>query len=65
MLLGDEAITGGGGRGDQPAYEELNEFNYGPSNVYDGQLYSACYRIINRCNTLLTYATGRFPCKEN
>ncbi|HUW93826.1 MAG TPA: RagB/SusD family nutrient uptake outer membrane protein [Bacteroidales bacterium] len=64
MVLGDEAITGGGGRGDQPGYEELNEFNFGPNNPFMGQVYAGCFRIINRCNTLLTYVTDDSPAKK-
>jgi hypothetical protein len=64
LMLGDEVYTGGGGRGDQPAYEELNEFNFGPNNAYVGQLYSSSYRVINRCNTLLTYVTDDSPSKK-
>lgn len=63
MVLGDEAITGGGGRGDQPGYEELNEFNFGPNNPFMGQVYAGCFRIINRCNTLIKYTTGDSPAK--
>lgn len=63
MVLGDEVITGGGGRGDQPGYEELNEFNFGPNNPFMGGLYAGCFRIINRCNTLLIYTTNDSPAK--
>lgn len=64
MVLGDEAITGGAARGDQPGYEELNEFNFGPNNPFMGGLYAGCFRIINRCNTVLAYVADDSPAKK-
>ncbi|MBO8131952.1 MAG: RagB/SusD family nutrient uptake outer membrane protein [Candidatus Marinimicrobia bacterium] len=62
--LSDEVITGGGGRGDQPGYEELNEYRFGPNNPFVTAVYAGCYRIINRCNTIIHYVEPNTESKK-
>jgi tetratricopeptide (TPR) repeat protein len=52
-LQADELLTGGGGRGDQPAYEEINEFRYGSSNSVITKVFQMSYWGIYRANLVL------------
>lgn len=53
MCLSDDVYAGGGARADQVAYEELNEFTFGPSNmaVYWG--FKLYYRGIYLANKVI------------
>lgn len=53
-LLSDDAIAGGGGRGDNYAGEELDEFRFGPSNYILTNCFSKFYEIIYTANMLIT-----------
>ncbi|UBM62518.1 RagB/SusD family nutrient uptake outer membrane protein [Candidatus Sulfidibacterium hydrothermale] len=52
-LLSDEVYTGGGGRGDQPDYEEINEFRFGASNPVISWLFQFSYQGIYRANLVI------------
>lgn len=52
-LLSDEAYTGGGQRGDQPNYEEINEFRFGPSNPVISWDFQFSYQGIYRTNLVI------------
>jgi starch-binding outer membrane protein, SusD/RagB family len=52
-LQSDEIYTGGGQRGDQSPYEEINEFRYGSSNTVITWLFQTSYWGIYRANLVL------------
>ncbi len=52
-LMSDEAYTGGGQRGDQPNYEEINEFRFGPSNPIISWDFQFSYQGIYRANLVI------------
>ncbi|GET21675.1 membrane protein [Prolixibacter denitrificans] len=52
-LLSDEIYTGGGHRGDQPPYEEINEFRYSSSNPVITWLFQMSYWGIYRANLVI------------
>jgi tetratricopeptide (TPR) repeat protein len=52
-LQADEMFTGGGQRGDQPPYEELNEFRYGSSNSIITWTFQTSYWGVYRANLVI------------
>ncbi len=64
-LLSDEVYTGGGARGDQPPYEELNEFRYGPSNPVISWLFQFSYQGIYRANLVIQNVKPDDPAKKS
>ena len=63
-LMSDEIYTGGGGRGDQAPYEELNEFRFGPSNPVISWLFQFSYQGIYRANLVIQYVAPDSPAKK-
>lgn len=53
-LLSDEAIGGGGGRGDNTWGEQLDEFTFGSSNTILRTMFTKYYRIVYKANLLLS-----------
>lgn len=63
-LESDEAFTGGGHRGDQPPYEELNEFTFGPSNPVITWIFQFSYQGIYRTNLVTANVKPDSPVKK-
>ncbi len=63
-LLSDECYTGGGHRGDQTNYEELNEFRFGPSNPVITWIFQFSYQGIYRTNLVTQYVKPDDPVKK-
>jgi len=63
-LLSDESYTGGGHRGDQPPYEELNEFRFGASNPVISWVFQFSYQGIYRTNLVTQYVKPDSPVKK-
>jgi tetratricopeptide (TPR) repeat protein len=52
-LLSDDAMAGGGGRGDNSQGEELDEFRFGTSNSIARNMFTKYYQIIYTANLLI------------
>jgi hypothetical protein len=52
-LLADDYWCGGGGRGDNPQNEQLNEFTFGSEHAYLRDAFQNYYGIIYRANVIL------------
>ena len=52
-LLSDDAMAGGGGRGDNNQGEELDEFRFGSSNTILRAMFTKYYQIIYTANLLI------------
>ncbi len=63
-LLADEIYTGGGKRGDQTAYEELNEFRFGSSNAVILYTFKLSYWGVYRCNKVIDNVLPDTPVKK-
>lgn len=63
-LLSDDAIAGGGGRGDNSGGEELDEFRFGPSNYIITNCFSQFYEIIYTANMLIKNVAPDSEIKE-
>lgn len=53
-LLSDDAIAGGGGRGDNNQGEELDEFRFGSSNTILRAMFTKYYQMIYTANLLIS-----------
>jgi hypothetical protein len=53
MVLSDDALAGGGARGDNYAGEELDEFAFGPENPIITNMYAKYYQVIYLANLLI------------
>ncbi len=53
-LISDDACCGGGGRGDNANYEQMNEYRFAPNNTTISGPYSQYYQIIYYSNVLLS-----------
>ena len=52
-LLSDDIYTGGGSRGDNSTYEQLNEYRFTPSNSSISGYFSGLYNLIYRSNLVI------------
>ncbi|TCK80787.1 RagB/SusD family nutrient uptake outer membrane protein [Albibacterium bauzanense] len=52
-LLSDDIITGGGARGDNAQFEQVNEYNFGPANTTVSGVFSSYYNIIYLSNQVI------------
>jgi hypothetical protein len=52
-LLSDDFWCGGGGRGDNPTNEQLNEYTFGADHPYLGDAFQNYYGVIYRANVIL------------
>jgi len=52
-LLSDDAMGGGGGRGDNSQGEELDEFRFGSSNTIMRAMFTKYYQIVYTANILI------------
>ncbi len=52
-LLSDDMIAGGGSRGDQTPYEEVNEYTFSSQNGLISEYFVALYKIIYRSNLVI------------
>jgi starch-binding outer membrane protein, SusD/RagB family len=52
-LLADDVYCGGGARGDNAAFEEINEFRFGSDNSLITSTFSNYYKVIYRCNLVI------------
>jgi tetratricopeptide (TPR) repeat protein len=57
MLLSDDAVAGGGGRGDNYMGEELDEFVFGPENGIITYMFTKFYQMIYMANLLIEKVT--------
>ncbi len=60
----DESNVGGGDAGDQPPYQELGKFTYGPSNAPITAVWQSNYFGIYRCNLVLNNVTDDSDLKK-
>lgn len=60
-FLSDDIFCGGGGRGDNSSYEQLNEYTFVPSNTTISGLFSQLYTTIYRCNMVINNIAGNTP----
>lgn len=64
-LLSDDMWCGGGARGDNKQFEELNEFRFSPDNSTINGMYSYFYTVIYRANLILDhFKEGESPVKD-
>jgi len=54
LMLSDDAMAGGGGRGDNYYGEELDEFTFGSSNSIIESMFTKYYQIIYASNLLIS-----------
>lgn len=52
-LLSDDVFCGGGSRGDNSIFEQINEYNFGPANSYLSTTFSSYYNIIYLANLII------------
>lgn len=52
-MLSDDVYAGGGTRGDNVGYEEINEFRHTTANVQIKETFEAYYYTVYRCNLLI------------
>lgn len=65
-MLSDDMWCGGGARGDNKAFEELNEFRFSPDNGTINSAYSSYYTLIYRANLILDhFKPGESTIKDN
>jgi len=57
-LLSDDVTCGGGGRGDNPTLEQMNEYTFTPSNGNISGLFSGLYNLIYKCNMVIDNVEG-------
>lgn len=63
-LLSDDVTCGGGGRGDNPSLEQMNEYTFNPANSNISGVFSALYSMIYRCNMVIDNVTGGTPVRN-
>ena len=56
-LLSDDIYAGGGSRGDQTSYEQLNEYTFSTQNALITNYFSGLYSIIYRANLVINNFT--------
>lgn len=61
---GDESLVGGGDAGDQPPYQELGSFNYGPSNATITAVWQSNYYGIYRANLVINNVKPETPVRK-
>jgi len=64
VLPSDESTCGGGKKGDQPPYEELDEFRYTSENRPIEEVFKSCYYGIYRANIILQMVEGNTDAKK-
>lgn len=57
-LMSDDAHTGGGARGDNFGYEEINEFRHGSNNSQIRNHFETYYRGVYLCNVAINRIAG-------
>lgn len=63
-LLSDDITCGGGGRGDNPIYEQVNEYTFNPANSLISDFFSALYNLVYRCNMVIDNVVGGTPAQD-
>ncbi|HQG53775.1 MAG TPA: RagB/SusD family nutrient uptake outer membrane protein, partial [Bacteroidales bacterium] len=63
-LLSDDVTCGGGGRGDNPSLEQINEYTFNPANSNISGMFSSLYSMIYRCNMVIDNVTGGTPAQD-
>lgn len=56
--LSDDITAGGGGRGDNPGLEQLNEYTFNTANSGVSGFFSQLYALIYRCNMVINHVEG-------
>jgi tetratricopeptide (TPR) repeat protein len=64
MVLADDAVAGGGGRGDNYAAEELDEFVFGPENNIITHMFTKYYQMIYMANLVIEKVSSDTPAKK-
>lgn len=62
--LSDDITSGGGGRGDNPSLEQMNEYTFNPANSNISGMFSALYTLIYRCNMVIDKVAGGTPIQD-
>lgn len=62
-LLSDDAWTGGGGRGDNALYEQINEYTFDTDNGTLKDVYAGLYALIYKANLIIEKVTPDTPVK--
>ncbi|MDR2388290.1 MAG: RagB/SusD family nutrient uptake outer membrane protein [Tannerellaceae bacterium] len=64
IVLSDDAVAGGGGRGDNYTAEELDEFVFGPENEIITFMFTKFYQMIYMANLLIEKVSPDSPVKQ-
>lgn len=64
MAVSDDCYTGGGDRGNDGAYEEINELRYTAANGKISALFKIYYNTIYRCNMVTSCVPGTTPTQQ-
>ncbi|KAA6316123.1 hypothetical protein EZS27_033522, partial [termite gut metagenome] len=64
ILLADDAVGGGGGRGDNYSGEELDEFVFGPENIIITYMFTKYYQMIYMANLVIERVTPESQVKK-
>lgn len=62
-LLSDDCWTGGGSRGDNPAYEQLNEYSFDTDDGTVAGVYQGMYGLIYKANLIIDKVEPDTPVK--
>ncbi len=60
-MLSDDVTCGGGGRGDNPSLEQMNEYTFNPANSNISGMFSSLYSMIYSCNMVIDNVAGGTP----
>ncbi|KXB40066.1 SusD family protein [Bacteroidales bacterium KA00344] len=63
-LLSDDVWAGGGSRGDNATFEQLNEFNFGSDHGSVQDLYKSLYTMIYNANLIIEKTAGDTPLQK-
>ena len=63
-MLSDDAWCGGGSRGDNNSYEQLNEYTFDSSNGNVEGLFSGLYGVIYQSNLIIEKVADDTPAKK-
>lgn len=64
-MISDDSYCGGGGRGDNANYEQINEYRFATNNTTISDPYSSYYQIIYYANVLLSkFSQGESAAKN-
>ena len=64
FAISDDCYTGGGARGNDSGWEEINELRYTDSNAKIANLFKIYYTTIYRANLLVSHVQGSTPTQQ-